>query len=162
MKSQIDLGEFPEPKSVRDALLFASFIVGSSIGLSQFAYFAPGDEMKDARCRARFEIAIDGFIGPGVDRAKSECRAQFAIWISELPPTRFNIGDEGITVGSTTLSADGLSARKGHILIAGIGDIAFPAVHLHHAGGALTLRFQTDAQADTAFRLITERLNATK
>jgi len=141
---------------------FAALILGSSVALAQFDYFAPSAAMKDSICRADFRIAMDGWVAPGVERAKSECSEQYSRWISELPPTVFHITDEGITVGRTTLSWKGLRARKGRLVTEGIGDIGFPAIYLHHEGVHLTLRFQTDMQADTAFKAITERLSEKK
>jgi hypothetical protein len=158
MKPRIDLGEPLNTKAVKEALLFAGLVFGSTVALAQFDYFAPSATMEDSLCRAAFRIAMDGYVGPGVDRAKLECSQQYVRWSSELPPTEFRLTDQKITVGNTQLPRKGLEVRKGQLVIAGIGDIAFPAVHLHHEDRNVTLRFQTDKQADTAFETITEWL----
>lgn len=152
IRPKIDLGEPLNRKTVKDALHFAVLIVGSSVAFAQIDYLArPSAAIRDSLCRADFNIAMDGWVGPGVERAKSECSLQYSRWITELPPTSFRITGEGISVGRTTLSRKGLRIRKGHLVVVGVSDIAFPAIYLHHEQGDITLRFQTPTQADTAF-----------
>jgi len=93
MEPKIDFGVPVDFNAIKDAVLFAGLVFGSSVVLAQVDYFAPTATMKESFCRANFRIAMDGFVGPGVERAKLECSQQYAQWISEIPPTESSITD---------------------------------------------------------------------
>lgn len=109
-------------------------------------------------CASTFSVAITGAWSSATTANKDRCATEYAKWLAATPPSQYAVIGRSLQTKDTVYSLNGMVIRRDVNYLHDITDAPQPSVYVSQGKHSQLLQFRTNAQADAAFKAISEAI----